>query len=147
MLDPDSMIGTPGGITPAQHLRLSVNDIATPADDLTAPGEDHVASLISFVRNWDQKNPMLVHCWAGISRSTAAAYIALCTLNENYDEGALAQVLRRRGAHAFPNRLMVRLADDLLRRKGRMRAAIEAMGPASVSWEGVTFALPVHPDV
>ena len=147
LLDPDSMIGTPGGITPAQHLRLSVNDIATPAHDLTAPGEAHVAELISFVRAWDQTSPLLVHCWAGISRSTAAAFIALCTLNENCDEGALAQVLRRRGAHAFPNRLMVRLADDLLRRKGRMRAAVEAMGPATASWEGVTFALPVHPDV
>tara|TARA_R110000868_G_scaffold91679_5_gene254068 strand:- start:13577 stop:14092 length:516 start_codon:yes stop_codon:yes gene_type:complete len=147
LLDPDSMISTPGGIDAARHLRLCVNDIATPVDTLTPPGEAHVAELISFIRDWDQASPLLVHCWAGISRSTAAAFIALCVLNENQSEDALAQLIRQRGAHAYPNRLMVRLADDLLRRKGRMRDAVEAMGPARATWEGVTFSVPVHPEV
>ena len=147
LLDPDSMIGTPDGIAPDRHLRLSVNDIALPAEDLTAPGEDHVAELISFIRTWDQSEPMLVHCWAGISRSTAAAFITLCVLNEGQSEDALAQLIRRNAAHAFPNRLMVRHADNLLRRKGRMIDAVEAMGPARATWEGVTFALPARPEL
>jgi predicted protein tyrosine phosphatase len=147
LLDPDSMIGTPSGIEAVRHLRLSVNDIAEPIDTLTPPGEAHVGELIQFVRGWDQASPMLVHCWAGISRSTAAAFIALCVLNEDCSEEALAQVIRQRGAHAYPNRLIVRLADGLLRRKGRMIAAVEAMGPARATWEGVTFAIPAHPEV
>lgn len=147
LLDPDSMIGTPEGIAAEKHLRLGVNDIASPVDTLTAPGEAHVAELISFVRGWDQTNPMLVHCWAGISRSTAAAFITLCVLNEAHPEEALARLVRQRGAHAYPNRLMVRHADDLLRRKGRMVEAVEAMGPAKTAWEGVTFSLPARPEL
>src|SRR3546814_19561756 len=88
---------------------------------------------------------MLVHCWAGISRSTAAAYIALCTLNEDYPEADLALLLRRRGAHAQPYRLIVRLADDALGRKGRMRAALEALTPPRHTWDGALFVLPAHP--
>lgn len=146
LLDPDSMIETPMGIEAARHLRLSVNDIAEPIDTLVPPGEAHVAELIAFIQAWDQQSPMLVHCWAGISRSTAAAFIALCVLNENQPEEALARLVRARGAHAFPNRLMVRHADALLRRKGRMQNAIEALGPAKAAWEGVTFSLPAHPE-
>lgn len=145
LLDPESMIDTPDGIERARHLRLGINDIAEPRDDLIVPGAAHVSQLISFIRGWDQQRPMLVHCWAGISRSTAAAYIALCTLNEDYPEADLALLLRRRGAHAQPNRLMVRLADDALGRKGRMRAAIETLTPPRQTWEGELFALPVHP--
>lgn len=144
LLDPESMISTPEGIEAGKHLRLSVNDITSPADTLTAPGEAHVAELISFVQDWDQASPMLVHCWAGISRSTAAAFIALCMLNEKQSEDALAQLVRQRGAHAYPNRLMVRHADNLLHRKGRMIDAVEAMGPARTAWEGVTFSLPAR---
>lgn len=145
LLDPESMIDTPDGIDAARHLRLSVNDISEPSDMLVSPCEAHVSELIGFIRDWDQKSPMLVHCWAGISRSTAAAFIALCTLNENHPEDALARLVRSRGAHAYPNRLMVRLADDILGRKGRMREAVESLGPARAAWEGELFALPVHP--
>jgi predicted protein tyrosine phosphatase len=146
LLDPESMIDTPDGIERVCHLRLGINDTAEPRDELIVPGEAHVSELISFVRGWDQKNPMLVHCWAGISRSTAAAFIALCALNEDHPEAELARLVRARGAHAHPNRLMVRLADDILGRKGRMREAVEALGPPRQTWEGELFALPVHPE-
>ncbi len=145
LLDAETMIDTPEGIDAARHLRLPINDISEPRDTLVPPSAAHVSALISFIRGWDQQRPMLVHCWAGISRSTAAAYIALCTLNEDYPEADLALLLRRRGAHAQPNRLMVRLADDALGRKGRMRAAIAALTPPRETWEGELFALPAHP--
>lgn len=146
LLDPETMIDTPGGIEPARHLRLSVNDIAEEIDDLVPPGVEHVASLIEFVHGWDQTSPLLVHCWAGISRSTAAAFIALCVLNEGQPEQDLARLVRTRGAHAHPNRLMVRHADQLLKRGGRMSAAIEALGPGRACWEGELFSIPLRPD-
>src|SRR5690606_29737670 len=96
---------------------------------------------------WDQSQPLLVHCWAGISRSTAAAFITLCALNEKHDEQDIAMLIRRHGDHAYPNRLMIKIADDLLPRQGRMCAAIEAMGPARATWEGEVFALPVCPEL
>jgi len=145
LLDPDTMIDTPQGILPTQHLRLGVNDIAEEIDDLVPPGVEHVAELIAFVQAWDQKSPLLVHCWAGISRSTAAAFIALCTLNEGHPEDELARLVRACGSHAHPNRLMVRHADSLLKREGRMSAAVEALGPGRACWEGELFSIPLRP--
>jgi len=147
LLDPESMIETPDGITRERHLRLGMNDISMPVDSMVQPGTEHVQALLDFVRAWDQSQPLLVHCWAGISRSTAAAFITLCALNESHDEQDIAMLIRRQGDHAYPNRLMIRIADDLLRRRGRMCAAIEAMGPARAAWEGEVFALPVCPEL
>lgn len=145
LLDPETMIDTPQGILPTQHLRLGVNDIAEEIDDLVPPGVEHVAELIGFVQAWDQKSPLLVHCWAGISRSTAAAFIALCALNEGHPEDELARLVRACGSHAHPNRLMVRHADSLLKREGRMSAAVEALGPGRACWEGELFSIPLRP--
>lgn len=147
LLDPESMIDTPEGITRERHLRLGMNDISMPVDSMTQPGGEHVQALLDFVKEWDQKQPLLVHCWAGISRSTAAAFITLCALNEKHDELEMALLIRRLGDHAYPNRLMIKIADDLLQREGRMCAAIEAMGPARATWEGEIFALPVCPEI
>ena len=143
LLDPDSMIDTPAGIAPGRHLRISVNDIAAPAGDLVPPEAGHMAALVDFVRGWDRESPLLVHCWAGISRSTAAAFIALCALHDAHPEDELARLVRAHGPHARPNRLMVRLADDLLRREGRMSAAVEALGPGRACWEGELFSIPL----
>jgi hypothetical protein len=39
----------------------------------TLPAKSHVEKLLAFVRRWDQATPLLIHCWTGVSRSTAAA--------------------------------------------------------------------------
>jgi predicted protein tyrosine phosphatase len=145
LLDPESMIQTPNGIETGCHLQLGMNDISMPVEDMVQPAATHIEELLNFIKGWDQSQPLLVHCWAGISRSTAAAFIALCALNEGHDEEEIAMLIRQEGDHAFPNRLMVRIADDLLNRNGRMCAAIEAMGPARATWEGKLFSLPICP--
>ena len=144
LLDPETMIDTPEGFDPARHLRIGVNDIAEPIDDLIPPTQTHVAELVEFIRGWDQTSPLLVHCWAGISRSTATAFIALCMLNEDQSEAFLAQAIRDSAPHAHPNRLIVALADDLLGREGRMLDALDRMGPGRAAWEGALFGLPAR---
>jgi predicted protein tyrosine phosphatase len=62
-------------------MRLCVHDIAEAVEGSVAPDESHIADLLGFARSWDRTAPFLVHCWAGISRSTAAAYILLCDLH------------------------------------------------------------------
>ena len=64
----------PPHIAPENHLVLALDDITTPMDGYIAPGEEHVERLIDFVGGWDRAAPMVVHCFAGISRSTAGAY-------------------------------------------------------------------------
>ena len=74
LLDAASMIETPAGLPPDHHLRLSVNDIAEPTEGLILPSADLVHRLLAFGRAWDARTPMIVHCWAGISRSSARCF-------------------------------------------------------------------------
>jgi len=136
-------VETPESIARDRHLRLCVHDIAEAVEGSVAPDEGHIANLLGFARSWDRSAPFLVHCWAGISRSTAAAYILLCDLHGPGHEDKIAKGLRLRAPHAQPNRLMIRHADSLLDREGRMIAAVEAMGEARPAWEGEVVELPL----
>ena len=61
-----------------------------------------------------------MHCWFGVSRSPAAAYVAACALAPDQDEAAFADsALRRAAPFATPNRRIVALGDALLAREGR----------------------------
>jgi predicted protein tyrosine phosphatase len=139
-------VPTPATIQPGRHLRLSVHDIIEPVEGSVAPAESHIADMLAFAKSWDRTAPFLVHCWAGISRSTAAAYIVLCDLHGPGHEDVIARGLRFHAPHAQPNRLMIRHADVLLGREGRMISAVEAMGEARPVWEAEVVELPLSLD-
>ncbi len=86
---------------------------------------------------------MVIHCFAGISRSTASAFVIACERDPHADELEIALAMRRASPSAFPNRRIVALADDILGRQGRMVEAVEAMGGNGFVAEGVPFDLPV----
>lgn len=119
---------TPKEILSGRHLRLVMHDIEAETAGYVAPSAAHVADLLAFVESWDRDAPMLIHCFAGISRSTAAAYIALCALNPKTPEDIVARYLRRASPAATPNRRIVALADAALGRGGRMVGATELIG-------------------
>jgi len=130
-----------GRIAPQNHLVLNMDDIAAPLEGYTAPGDEHVMRLIDFVTGWDRATPLVVHCFAGISRSSASAYVTACALNPRRDEMQIAWDLRRASRIAMPNTRIVSLADRLLRRDGRMVRAIDAIGPGFAATEGEPFWL------
>lgn len=133
----------PEGIGPENHLVIGVSDILEAMDGHILPGEEHARQIIGFVRRWNRERPMVVHCYAGISRSTAAAYIGLCALRPDLDEFLLAERLRRAAPSATPNARLVASADRLLGRRGRMSEAIAAIGRGVDAFEGTPFALPL----
>ena len=139
LLDPDEMIDTPKGIEPERHLKLGINDIAEAVEGMTLPSEDTVNQLLAFGRTWDTTAPMLIHCWAGISRSSASAYILACERNPEADEAAIAKALRAASPYAAPNRRLVALADDIMGRRGRMVDAVAAMTPYQITYENIPF--------
>ena len=140
-LQDDIAVETPKLIAPDKHLRLPLHDIAAEVPGHVAPREDHIEALIEFALEWGGDGDMVVHCWAGISRSTAAAFTALCAINPLGYEAVIAARLRQASPTAHPNRLMIRLADRSLARGGRMVRAIEAIGPGSYASEAVPFVL------
>jgi predicted protein tyrosine phosphatase len=143
LLSPEHMIDTPAGFPTACHLRLGMNDVADPAAGTNPPARAHVDALLDFSRGWDTGQPMVIHCWAGISRSTASAFIILCDRLGPDREIEIARAMRARAPHAQPNRLMISYADEALGRGGRMTAALNSMGPPLIVEEGVTTAFPL----
>jgi predicted protein tyrosine phosphatase len=140
-LQDEILVETPRLIMPERHLRLHIHDISVPITGCIHPGEEHVSRLIEFAHAWGGRGPMVVHCWAGISRSTAAAYTALCAINPDASEELVAQRLRKASPTAYPNRLIIQLADAALGRNGRMVRAIEGIGRGLVATEAVPFSL------
>ena len=124
-----------------RHLLLHLSDIAVPMEGHVPPDDMHVRSLLDFVHRWDRKKPLLIHCYAGISRSTAAAYVAACALLPDRDERQIAQSLRAASVTATPNRLLVEIADRLLGRDGRMVTAIAEIGRGSEAFQGEPFCI------
>tara|TARA_R110002167_G_scaffold103658_2_gene268001 strand:+ start:1437 stop:1949 length:513 start_codon:yes stop_codon:yes gene_type:complete len=121
---------TPARIAPGCHLDLDVDDIAAAAPGYVLPDSAHVERLLDFARAWDRAGPMIVHCYAGISRSTAAALAVLCLYNEGREYEA-ARLLRQRAPHARPNRRIVQLTDRALGLDGRLIDAVDGIGPGN----------------
>lgn len=144
LLDPASLIDTPAGLTPERHLRLGVNDVCEPTEGRIVPDERLVERILNFGCGWDETSPMLIHCWAGISRSTATAFILACERNPDMAETAITEALRAASVHAQPNRRIVALADDLLVRSGRMVDAVDSIGPGVIVEESRPFDLPAR---
>lgn len=136
-------VARPPSIPPERHLFIAVNDIIEPMEGLTAPSVEHVNALLEFGRAWDRRQPLVVHCYAGISRSTAAAFILVCALAPGRREEEIAAALRRASPFAYPNRLLVSIADVVLGRGGRMVAAIDDIGSGVMAEQGVPFHLSV----
>jgi predicted protein tyrosine phosphatase len=134
-----AQVQRPESVLPANHLRVQMDDIIEAMDGFVAPSDSHIEQVLNFVRGWDRSAPLVVHCYAGISRSTASAFAAACMLNPHRDEISIARQIRAASPIASPNRLIVSLADKALGRQGRMLRALDAMGPGSMTVEGLPF--------
>lgn len=143
LINGGTVLTRPSNVDPTNHLFLGLNDIVEEIEGLVAPGETHMHEMLEFVRGWPRESPLVIHCYAGISRSTAAAYATLCTLLPERDEAELAWRLREASPTATPNARLVALADAALRREGRMVRAIEAIGRGADAFEGAPFSLTV----
>ena len=132
LVAPNEQPPTPMGIAGERHHRVAIHDINEPLDGHILPGAEHIRGLIDFVRAWSHEEaPILIHCVAGISRSMAAALITL-VIKAPGRELEAARHVRNAAPHAYPNRRMIAVADQLLGCAGRLIAAREAMGPANL---------------
>jgi predicted protein tyrosine phosphatase len=143
LLSAGTEVMRPASIAQQNHLHLVMHDIAVAQDGMTMPGEAHVRDLLDFAHRWDRTRPLVVHCYAGISRSTASAYIIAAALAPERDEAELARTLRSLSPSATPNPRLIAVADVLLDRSGRMIEAINAIGRGADAFEGTPFMLKI----
>jgi predicted protein tyrosine phosphatase len=145
LLDPDGSFPELGADYAGRHLRLSFHDVHGLTETKTPPSAAHITELLAFLSSRDQAGTVLIHCRAGIGRSTATAYIAACLDHPDVDELDIARAFRRAAPLARPNETLIMLADSAMQRQGRMTAAILETG-RGLAWvdvdEGVPFELP-----
>ncbi len=127
ILDPDQPEPASFNAAPPQRrLTLRFHDVILPLPGMVMPTRDDMAALLEFGRALPARDPahLLIHCHMGISRSTAAmaAMIAQALPDADEDE-VIAQVESTR-AKSWPNSLMIRHADAMLGREGRLVAAV-----------------------
>ena len=141
LLADEASLIRPATVPPENHLWLQLHDISAPLEGCVAPQTEHVEQLIAFVQRWPRESALVIHCYAGVSRSSAAAFVSVCALSPASDERAIAMALRRASPSATPNIRIVTIADRLLARRGRMVAAVEAIGSGVVVPEALPFRL------
>jgi predicted protein tyrosine phosphatase len=112
------------------HTRLHVayfHDTSSEEPGRRAPVEDDLRQILGFAANLKPEASVLIHCWAGISRSTAVAFAILCqSTGPGHETDCLESVLAVR-PQAFPNALIVALADRILERQGAMQRACDEL--------------------
>ena len=111
------------------HLTLSFFDAP---EGSTGPRQEVLVELLAFLRSWAEQHKrfgdrkLLVHCHMGASRSTAISYIALCLYyGQGHEEGAFSALLNITNK-PWPNRSLVRVADNLLELEGSLLPPLDA---------------------
>lgn len=123
---------------PGRHLILHFHDITgPPAGDVYGPSRKDVEDILEFAEDIEQDHDVLVHCAAGISRSSAAALGILASkLEPSKENGARAikELLDvKRVIH--PNTDMVADIDHLLEYDGHLVKALhDVFGDQEVLW-------------
>jgi predicted protein tyrosine phosphatase len=87
------------------------------------PADADIQALLDFDADADVNERLIVHCTAGISRSTAALITLLAQRHSNLDD-ELFEKLRKLRPKAWPNSRMIEIADRMLERRGTLIAAL-----------------------
>ena len=125
LTDPDKRPFLRPGFDPANWLWLKFEDVLDDKD-LHAPTGLHVALILEWGLTLPEDAVVVVHCEAGVSRSTAAVLALLVDRSPDDIDGCVAKLLETR-PQACPNPLITRYADEIIGCGGRLHAAAETV--------------------
>ena len=112
--------------TPHRRLLLRFNDIIEPVPDGLAPSSEDITRLLAFGRELDATadGHLLIHCHAGVSRSTAAAALILAQAEPARSARDVLDAVTAIRPRAWPNLRILEIGDTLLGRNGELAAAV-----------------------
>ena len=90
------------------------------------PDQEHIDRILNFGSKWNPDERLLVHCAAGVSRSSATVLVLLAQKNLGR-EAQIAHLVRERAEQVRPNKKIIALGDQLLGCHGRLVAAAKSM--------------------
>jgi predicted protein tyrosine phosphatase len=142
-------IASPEGDEPeialsTRRLDLRFHDVTAPRTELRPPSREAVRALLAFAASWPEEADVVISCFAGVSRSPAAAFVVACAMSAPGLEAQLARALRDAAPSATPNALIVAEADRLLGRDGRMIAANAEIGRGRDAFQGEGFTVEIY---
>lgn len=112
-------------------LFLDMDDVINEDADL-APQKEQVKQLLDWVKLLPNDAHLVIHCYAGVSRSTAAALaVKVQELGVDRVKDAIDWLLENRPV-ACPNPVITKFADELLNAKGELHAAAEEVASAKL---------------
>lgn len=117
------------GFRPHRRLALRFHDVIGAVPGALVPTAADVAALLDFGREAGAAGPeghLLIHCHAGISRSTAAAALLLAQADPARDPADILAEIARQRPRAWPNLLLLEFGEAALGRRGELVAALPA---------------------
>lgn len=113
----------------APHRRVvyRFHDVVEVGLGYAAPTQRDVSAILELGRELigEPAERLLIHCHAGVSRSTATAAILMAQNNPGREPDVFAELQRTR-PYSWPNARMVRIADGLLERDGALIRELRA---------------------
>ena len=130
ILDPEWPIPDAfGSFGEHERLELRFDDVIEDGTGMSAPMPAHVQQLLAFGRTLMAEPPpqahLLVHCHAGVSRSTASMILLLAQARPEVAAADIVQEVFRIRAKAWPNLRIIEMGDALLDRGGTLVAAVK----------------------
>lgn len=104
------------------RLVLALSDVNMVNASRTPPRPGHVAKVFEFTKDLQPTDRVLVHCHAGVSRSTAMAIGILCQHGMRPAD-ALKRVQSVR-PQLWPNTLIIGYIDEILDLKGELLSVV-----------------------
>ena len=142
LIENANAVPTPAYIDANNHLRLSFHDIEYEIPGIS-PSMADIEKIIELALRWKgSREPILVHCVAGVSRSSAAGLI-IASVRQPNNEAKLAWHLKQQSPYCHPNRLMIKLADHVLSLEGKLIDAVDFMGEPDENVRPQPFVLNV----
>ena len=134
VIDPGYAPNTPNGVK--NHLKLGFDDITevnsnnhifrlnTDEVPQLPPNINHTNTIIEFSKTWKKSQPIVIHCWCGVSRSMATACYLMCKEDAlNIDRNI--RYLRSVAPHANPNKVLIKLFEDSLHLDNQITTAFK----------------------
>ena len=107
-----------------KQLILRFDDINKPMDDYVIPQMSHIKRALEFADKIEDGS-LLVHCHAGISRSSAIALAVIAKKLGSGKEEEAVNTLEHINPNCRPNKSIVEMIDELLERDGKLIKAVQ----------------------
>ena len=132
VIDPGYAPKTPPGVM--HHLKLGFDDISdvnpknnsfrlnTDEVPQLPPNRNHTDSIIKFCNTWGKIDPIVIHCWCGVSRSMATASYLMCK-EDTSDIDRNVRYIRSVAPHANPNKVLIKLFENSIQVDNQITAA------------------------